>query len=214
MVSVRRLRSLKHVYDLDSSVARGPSISVQSRQCLEIFGKTIGDPPPAPFVGLWDELTATRRLDLDLSPQLTRDLMRITILLAILFSASISLAVPVTPNSPDGIAALFLYSGTYVLLCNDGDMWSLTNLGSPSAQWVPNTYTTPLPVPVSQISEFTLGMLTTISGERWIFVPVDNMSREEWRRVDAAGDAIPPLPCAGGVMESNESLGKLKALFR
>jgi hypothetical protein len=138
--------------------------------------------------------------------------MKTAAVIAILLMGASALAVPVDADDPNGIAAVMGYSGTFLILCTDGQMYALANPESESAMWEPFTYSLPLPVPLADIADFGIGRLETNSGEHWIYVSTEYGPPPRW--LTLSDPALPRLPCAATVRVDGSALGAVKSLFR
>lgn len=123
--------------------------------------------------------------------------------IGLLFLASTSQAVPVDPNAPDGVAAVYSDGGALYALGADGQSWILVmaNLDG----WLPTTWPSlPPGMAVADISDWTTRYLVTSDGVRWMY----NLEPLVMAWVE-----VPPLP--GGVIGNSQgSLGDAKSLFR
>jgi hypothetical protein len=138
--------------------------------------------------------------------------LKVATVLILLLVAVAAAAVPVDADNPDGIAAVMGYSGTFVILCTDGQMYSLANPDSESAAWEPFTYGLPLPVPLADIADFGIGRLATKSGEHWIYVSTGYGPPQRW--LTLRDPDLPQLPCTASVRANGSALGAVKSLFR
>jgi len=147
--------------------------------------------------------------------------MKFISVIFILLVATSSVAVPVDANNPNGFAAAYLNDplnggGPLLVLCTDGTVWRLHRAGSGAPTeylWLPPETHTPaeVPVPVSEILDWTLWSVTTHGGDLYMFASgVGN----EWHLV--GGDRyFPSLPCSSApVQQEKESLGDLKSRYR
>lgn len=138
--------------------------------------------------------------------------MRTVAIIVVLLMGASALAVAVDAEDRDGIAAVMGYSGTFLILCTDGQMYALANTDSESAEWEPFTYSLPLPVPLGDIADFGIGRLETRSGEHWIYVSTAYGFPQRWLTLRDPG--LPLLPCAASVRANGSALGAVKSLFR
>lgn len=138
--------------------------------------------------------------------------MKVATVLVLLLIGASAAAVPVDADDPNGIAAVMGYSGTFLILCTDGQMYALANPDSESAMWEPFTYSLPLPVPLADIADFGIGRLETTSGEHWIYVSTEYGQLQRWLTLGDPG--LPQLPCAASVRANGSALGTVKSLFR
>lgn len=124
------------------------------------------------------------------------------LLAAVLLAGSMgpAMAAPVNLSAPDGIAARQIEVNSMIALCTDGKVYSI------------NTYNRvwtflgdDLPVPITEIADWTLNFIETHDGALWMgnLHPTDS----EWQ-------LVPPLPCSGVVPDSDPGFGKLKSMFR
>ncbi len=107
-------------------------------------------------------------------------------------------AVPVDPDSPDGIAANL----GLTVLCTDGTVW--LSQTSPFTVWVEHSIPgyLPLPVTVAEMRDWLDSVIVTISGDIYLF------ENDQWR-------LLPEIPCSSGVpAETDTSFGDLKSMYR
>lgn len=135
----------------------------------------------------------------------------VTVLVLLLMAASAT-GVPVNADDPGGVAAVMGYSGTFLILCTDGQMYSLANPDAESATWESFTYGLPLPVPLGDIADLGIGRLDTKSGEHWIYVGTEYGQPPRWMTLRDPN--LPQLPCAATVRVDGSALGAVKSLFR
>lgn len=120
----------------------------------------------------------------------------------------LSHAVPVNPNAPDGVAAIFTTGGPYggdepiLVLCTSGEVFNLHSQNYWQAVYGAGS---PIPVAVSQVADWGPRHVTTFSGEHWVFT-----YNREWQLV---GGAVVPAPC-GPVANESKTLGGVKSLYR
>jgi len=110
-------------------------------------------------------------------------------------------AAPVDPNAPDGVAALSKSSSFLYALCTDGFAFSM-NVSR--MEWVPLYDGLPLPVPVSEITDWFGGYFITVSGDLYGF---DGLGNRTWK-------LVPPLTCNDPVQSQSESMSGVKSMFR
>lgn len=135
--------------------------------------------------------------------------MRILLLSAALFvTASISSAVPLDLDNPNGVAAM--WSGgegsslQVFVVCTDG-----TGMLGSSGAWVP---TSPAPVPLSQVADWTPLVCYTTDG-RW-FQRGSLGPDSRWELMDGTNGTLVPPPCFVPVGTAGKSMGGVKSLFR
>jgi len=126
--------------------------------------------------------------------------MRATILtLCLLLLATSAWAVPVDPVAPDGVAAfqVLQYQDVYILRTN-GELWAAQPISA--GQWMyQEDYN--LPVPVSEISDWTVSLILTTDGKFW------TEAYPDWHGpVD--------LPDWAAVPNATESIENLKSMYR
>lgn len=127
--------------------------------------------------------------------------------LAIVFAMPAA-AVPVNPNGPGGIAAVYRPESNptlqIIVLSTAGEVWRLDT--NPTARWIRGTdnVTNPEeldpPVPVAQIAEWWYWGCTTVSGDVWAFYA------QAWQQV--------PAPPFAPVSTATESIGSVKRAYR
>lgn len=127
--------------------------------------------------------------------------MRPVAVLALLALAAPAIAVPVNPNAPDQIAAVYWSSFSCYVLRTNGELWSF----SFQTGWEQQSgdLASPLPVPLAEIADWELYALVTQAGERWI---LRGMAPGGWAQ-------LPPPPFAP-VPGAARSLGNVKGTYR
>jgi hypothetical protein len=130
--------------------------------------------------------------------------------LAVLVLASlpaIALAVPVNPTATDQVAAVS-YDGYGIrLLRTNGEVWSyaVSDYGWLHEDGTQGTVNMTLPIPVSEVADWSYYFLFTQVGVLWQFDPNGPIG---WHVVD-----FPP-PAWGGVPIQQQSLGGMKRIFK
>jgi len=88
--------------------------------------------------------------------------------------ASVTQAVPVNPNSPDGIAALHyrIFDPSvdpwgYYILTTSGDVWVVTMAADGTV--VCSSFEAGIPVPLSEIKDWSFDGLITYDNQFWIY---------------------------------------------
>ncbi len=121
-------------------------------------------------------------------------LLPLALLLIIACSA---LAVPVNPDSPNGVAATLIGGQTIWVLCANGAeyVWSWND-----TEWT--FIGDNLPVPVDQIAEWSRYIIITVDGQMY-----GGDSASGWTQ-------LPTVPCLDTVAQDTQDLGNLKARFR
>lgn len=123
---------------------------------------------------------------------------------------AIALAVPVNPTAPDQVAAITGDTGYSVaVLRTNGEVWvnsgSLTDNAWRRCDGTASSYNMTLPVPVSEVVDWTYFYFLTNAGVLWHFDPNGPIG---WHVV-----AFPPPPW-GGVPIQQQSLGGMKRIFK
>ena len=137
---------------------------------------------------------------------------------AVIMIPAISLSVPVDPDNPNGFAASYVWSESgglhMIVLCTSGNIVRLQRGGMnteyvwqlPDSHWPQD-----VPVPVSDILDWTPLSLTTHSGQLFMFSKDVDF---QWHLV-GADNHFPLLPCVPGPVESGEETwGGVKSQFR
>jgi hypothetical protein len=127
----------------------------------------------------------------------TKDIARAVVCAGVLALAVTSSAVPVDPDSPNGIAAFDFQGGVINALCTNGEVWRFN--GGPWERWADFDP----PVPVTEIEDWLLTGFRNTLGEYWWF----NEGAGTWQPVP-----MPP-PC-GAVQAQPQSLGSVKEMFK
>lgn len=130
---------------------------------------------------------------------------------------ALSYAAPVDSGNPQGIAAVYSaypgnYEPNYVILCVDGSVKHLSRTVDPPFTWVHgslNNYPASVPVPVSDIRDWTPGAIVTHSGEIYFW----HIYNKEWLEVGVPGN-YSPLECDPPVGIESSTLGEFKSLYR
>jgi hypothetical protein len=134
----------------------------------------------------------------------------VLVLLGLLVGAS--LAVPVDPNAEDGVAAIwpdnfdgFVRGFVWVLRTN-GEVWRYDCEGVWRQSGVDPNLSGDLtvPVPVTEIADWTPSFFTTHSGTRWFMGNDEPL--DYWTPL--------PAPPWSPVQSSPQSLGSVKEMFR
>ena len=135
----------------------------------------------------------------------------------LLFIFGSALAVPVDPNALDGVAAITTASidgqsnTVFLILCTDGKVYDLSGSGPYGYAWSPNNGFNDVPIPVSEILDWTPMGFRTHSG--LIYVSTRNDPQTKWRIV-GQDQLIAPIPCQEPVPLTPESIGDIKSMFR
>jgi len=128
----------------------------------------------------------------------------ILVLIALLALPALTLAVPVDPDAPDGVAAALRIepSGTYIL-CVSGEIWRMNPVAG-MGPW--ESVSDTLPIPVSEIQDWThRAVIKAVDGTTWLWVLISEDSWG-WEAVDS--------PCSPPIPNQTQSLGSLKQMFR
>jgi hypothetical protein len=115
-------------------------------------------------------------------------------------------AVPVDPDAPDGVAAVYMQTdgpdGNLTILwalCTDGYIWR-RQIQGPGSPW---DMVFSAPCPVSEIADWQLYYLVKTDGAKWYFQRGGNPS--QW---------LPFLgPCDPVIRSESQSLGRVKQAF-
>jgi hypothetical protein len=117
-------------------------------------------------------------------------------------------AVPVSPSSPDGVAAVAFAAENIAILMTTGDIYGLhRNAATGIWERCHRSDQGPLPVPLGEIRDwdpFSYGMRVLTSGlELWEYQPSGT-----WAKVANV------LDCVGPVQTQPATMGGFKSLFR
>ena len=121
-------------------------------------------------------------------------------LLVVLCWSSVSVAIPVNPDAPDEIAALYLpdHNMSVRILRTNGEVWELDN---DTWTWEHSQFFS-VPVPVSEIADWFPASFQTHSGDVWFR---RYGTGETW-------EIVPPTPWGGSPVKET-SLGSVKTMF-
>ncbi|RKX32779.1 MAG: hypothetical protein DRP71_11540 [Verrucomicrobia bacterium] len=143
--------------------------------------------------------------------------IRVAIISAVIMGTALSFAAPVNSNNPQGIAAVYSAypSGSepsYVILCVDGSVNHLSRTVDPPFTWEHGSlynYPASVPVPVSDIQDWTPGAIVTTSGDIYFW----HIYNQEWLAMSIPGN-FSPLECDPPVGIESSTLGEFKSQFR
>jgi len=120
----------------------------------------------------------------------------------LLFISGSAFAVPVDPNAPDGVAALF-YADTYLMaLDTNGQTWRHVNSES---TWVLRAAN--LPIPISEVADWHPFFVLGNDGVMW---RAESHSLPPTPTIWHIVDPVPIEP----VSSEGQSLGDVKSMFR
>ncbi len=126
-------------------------------------------------------------------------------------------AVPVDPATTDGVAAQLLLGDPYggfsrYVLCEDGTIYVKAANTRPSEPW--GVFGgVGVPVPVSEIKDWTLYTVITNTGQTWLWVDLGEAGGPRWYEW-GTHPKLPPAPCDAAIGNDTSSFGKLKSVFR
>jgi hypothetical protein len=141
--------------------------------------------------------------------------VRSLVLTALLIAATVvAEAAPVDPGNPYGIAAIHsvYQSGQedqHYVLCVDGGIRQIQRSTDPKFRFVSAFNPSSVPVPVSEIADWTWRSFRTHDGDLWVYHGYDN----QWYAMSQPG-RFGPAECGDPVGTDRSTLGDVKSQFR
>lgn len=139
---------------------------------------------------------------------------RCPLLILIALVPVLAVAAPVDPANPEGIAAEYAVyqSGqedTHYVLCVDGRIQQIQRYTDPKFRFVPANDPASVPVPVTEIADWSWRSFTTHDGDLWVYHGYDR----EWYALSQPG-SFGPVDCGDPVASETSTMGDLKSSYR
>jgi hypothetical protein len=141
--------------------------------------------------------------------------MRLLILvLTLLVVPVLGSAGPVDPANPYGIAAIHSsyedgQEDEHYVLCVDGRIQRIQRYTDPKFRFVSATNPGTVPVPVTDIADWSWRSFMTHDGDLWVYHGYD----QQWYALSGAGNFNDP-DCGDPVEVESSSMGDVKSMYR